>query len=84
MKFKGENNTKGLHGDGKSGSTEIRTQRQGQELRKDGWVGCSLLKVIHRSRNSVAYVRGELWVVALLCDLGQIPFLAGCVFTPAQ
>lgn len=43
VEFKGENNTEGIHGDGKAGSTEIRLG-QGQELRKGGWIGCSLLK----------------------------------------
>lgn len=44
MKFNTENNTEGIHGDGKAGSSEIRTQGQRQGFRKGGWIGCSLLK----------------------------------------
>lgn len=36
MEFNGENNIKGIHGDGNAGSSEIRTQGQRQEHRKSG------------------------------------------------
>ena len=44
MDSDGKNNTKGIHGDGKAGCTEIRTPGAGARAKKVCWIGLSLLK----------------------------------------
>lgn len=39
-----ENNTKGIHGDEKAGSAEIRTPGEGTRTKKGCWIGFCMLK----------------------------------------